>query len=984
MLLTLCLLSLCAAPADAQSPTVIYVKKGGSGNGSSWAQAYPGLQQALTAASAINGPREIWVAAGEYKPSTGTDMTISFQVPNQTFLYGGFAGTETSKDTRNWTLNRTVLSGDLGGVNAYHVVVVKDISTAGIDGFFIKKGAATGASGPANDDSGGGLLVSAATIAVDLHVNNCEFSSNDASQYGGGLAVISLQVGTAVVITNSIFNGNTSAGYGGGIGTSGASITTVVNNTFSLNSARESGGAISGSSSTISVVNSTFAGNGAYAQSHLPGKADAIFTNASALDVRNSIFRKNTTGAAGSGPGKNIAQTGGTLVSINNVLDDDAKYVNFDPMFTREPGTLTPLPATSIIPVQTTNPAYEKQLAFSGPVLPDQHAYAVYMDHDYNKMYISGRYLQILDFNNPNGMPASTIKTEVNWGRIQRIEKSIHLAGNKLYFAAARSGGLVAVDRSTGQTTPMDPLAGEPLTYVTCKVQDIVIDNTRNLLYAPVFYWPDDKLYGLLELNLTDNTKRWITPTSTPVALAPVNPIGGDNNYWNGHRLFLNETTNILYYSMGNGVWWWNRNTNATGVYNTAGGIPLQSNNPQLPSNFTTGMYFDSQDRKFYIGTHAGLFVWDQRNNTSQVYNTQNSKLIHNLINNIDKVDETIYAACELGGVFAINTASGEQTLYTKGTPYDLPPALMSKNIETVYYDPIDKRLYIGTDDAGIQVKDFKDKQLDYGDLRLGKNSPAIDRASTSSYPSTISSKDLDGHNRFQKYYATSADTSWLDLGAFESIATCPQPVVDFQFTPVGDGYVFTPVLSQFEKDCQIHYKWNFGDGATSTEASPQHTYTRSGLTVRLEVAYTCGACPADTLFKERQLVVDRASCGSIFCGGAGRVGVATQYIPVNYALAVKGKVVIEGGKLAMRARWPDYVFEKTYPLMPLSELKQYIIQNGHLPEVPSAEEVKRDGIDVGEMSRTLLKKTEELTLHMLQIDQRLRKLEGETSTAKP
>lgn len=64
---------------------------------------------------------------------------------------------------------------------------------------------------------------------------------------------------------------------------------------------------------------------------------------------------------------------------------------------------------------------------------------------------------------------------------------------------------------------------------------------------------------------------------------------------------------------------------------------------------------------------------------------------------------------------------------------------------------------------------------------------------------------------------------------------------------------------------------------------------------------------------------------------------------------------------------WPDYVFESSYDLKPLSEVASFIRENGHLPNVPSAKEVEEKGVSLGEMDRILLEKVEELTLHMIE-----------------
>lgn len=75
----------------------------------------------------------------------------------------------------------------------------------------------------------------------------------------------------------------------------------------------------------------------------------------------------------------------------------------------------------------------------------------------------------------------------------------------------------------------------------------------------------------------------------------------------------------------------------------------------------------------------------------------------------------------------------------------------------------------------------------------------------------------------------------------------------------------------------------------------------------------------------------------------------------------------------------PDYVFKPSYKLMTLSDLKVFIEKNSHLPNIPSAEEFDKNGVDIGEMNRLLLEKTEELTLYILQLEERLKKIEEST-----
>lgn len=84
--------------------------------------------------------------------------------------------------------------------------------------------------------------------------------------------------------------------------------------------------------------------------------------------------------------------------------------------------------------------------------------------------------------------------------------------------------------------------------------------------------------------------------------------------------------------------------------------------------------------------------------------------------------------------------------------------------------------------------------------------------------------------------------------------------------------------------------------------------------------------------------------------------------------LAVKGKIHAEEVKVDLSVPAPDYVFDSNYKLPSLEEIKSYIDANNHLPEIPSAKELEANGITLGEMNMLLLKKIEELTLHVIEL----------------
>lgn len=85
---------------------------------------------------------------------------------------------------------------------------------------------------------------------------------------------------------------------------------------------------------------------------------------------------------------------------------------------------------------------------------------------------------------------------------------------------------------------------------------------------------------------------------------------------------------------------------------------------------------------------------------------------------------------------------------------------------------------------------------------------------------------------------------------------------------------------------------------------------------------------------------------------------------------------------------WPDYVFDSAYQLAPLRQVEAFIQENKHLPDVPSAGEVKKAGLDVGDTQAVLLKKIEELTLYIIEQhkklemqDERLKALEAKSKS---
>ncbi|UCF04982.1 MAG: choice-of-anchor D domain-containing protein, partial [bacterium] len=227
---------------------------GGTGDGSSWGDAFTELRNALVRVSECPGITEIWVASGTYTPTDTEDRSATFALQNNLALYGGFAGWESELSERDITANPTVLSGDIdtlgySGDNSYHVVTASGTdSTAILDGFIVSGGYDYG-----GDGAGGGIY----NLFGSPIIANVIVSGNYVSNLGGGMFN---WYGDAKLV-NVIFSGNSAGNVGGGMGNMNSS-PNLVNVTFSGNTAVNSGGGMANmTSGNPSLANSIIWGN---------------------------------------------------------------------------------------------------------------------------------------------------------------------------------------------------------------------------------------------------------------------------------------------------------------------------------------------------------------------------------------------------------------------------------------------------------------------------------------------------------------------------------------------------------------------------------------------------------------------------------------------------------------------------------------------------------------------------------------------------
>jgi hypothetical protein len=279
-------------------------------DGSSWANAYKYLQDALTEANSLGLSVQIRVAHGIYTPDTNSadpngsgDRTATFELINAVTIKGGYAGFgEPNSNARDFHQYEAVLSGDLDGndvdvndpcdlftepnraENSYHVVTGSGTDeTATLDGFTIIAG---NADGPAQDhqNCGGGMHNSIGSPMVTNCVFtqnsaifgggiyngdsgptliNCSFKSNAAGNAGGGIYNIDTN---SPVLISCIFSGNLTIYEGGGIAHYSDNPTTMTNCIFTGNSAGTCGAGMLNEGGPVELVNCTFSQNSALAQ----------------------------------------------------------------------------------------------------------------------------------------------------------------------------------------------------------------------------------------------------------------------------------------------------------------------------------------------------------------------------------------------------------------------------------------------------------------------------------------------------------------------------------------------------------------------------------------------------------------------------------------------------------------------------------------------------------------------------------------------
>lgn len=193
---------------------------------------------------------------------------------------------------------------------------------------------------------------------------------------------------------------------------------------------------------------------------------------------------------------------------------------------------------------------------------------------------------------------------------------------------------------------------------------------------------------------------------------------------------------------------------------------------------------------------------------------------------------------------------------------------------------------------------------------------------------------------------------------------------------PCAAGPNYSPINHQLQGSLQLYYPTSSGTYSTGSGLLNIQTFINGGCSIDASVGgsvspsagllvnYFCGA---------NTYINTGNYGGEVYLGKTIINGKKSVQHPDAW-LSVNGKVVCRELYITKSSDWPDYIFEDGYKPMELKDLKSYYEKHKHLPEIPSAAEIDEMGIDAAEMIKLLLKKIEELTVYIVELEEKLEK----------
>jgi hypothetical protein len=200
---------------------------------------------------------------------------------------------------------------------------------------------------------------------------------------------------------------------------------------------------------------------------------------------------------------------------------------------------------------------------------------------------------------------------------------------------------------------------------------------------------------------------------------------------------------------------------------------------------------------------------------------------------------------------------------------------------------------------------------------------------------------------------------------------------IPFPLIPAcASGPYYSTINHQLQGSLQLYYPTSSGNYFNGSGLLNIQTFTNGGCSIDASVGgsvspnagllinYFCGA----------NTYINTGNNGGEIHLGKTIINGKKSLLHPDAWLSVNGKIVCRELYITKSSDWPDYVFEKDYKLMELKKLKSYYEKHKHLPDIPSADEIHEKGIDASEMIKLLLKKIEELTLYIVELEEKIEK----------